>query len=142
VQDLSVEIVAGVVGMYALVAGFEEKIAVGSLSAGLTKYLALLFGIASYPKGVIIIDEIENGFFYKKYADVWRGITELAAEHETQLFVSTHSIECLQAALPVIAEHPSLFTLLRTERGEHECYVKRFSGKDLLAGLQQRIEFR
>ena len=142
VKDLSVEIVAGAAGLYASVAGLEEKIAVGSLSAGITKYLAILFGIAAFPKGVVIIDEIENGFFYKKYADVWRGITSLAAEHETQLFVSTHSIECLQAALPVISENPSQFTLLRTERRERDCTVKYFSGKDLQAGLEQQIEFR
>jgi AAA15 family ATPase/GTPase len=142
VTDLSVEIVAGAAGLYASIAGLDEKIAVGSLSAGLTKYLAILFGIAAYPKGVIIIDEIENGFFYKKYSDVWQGITALAAEHETQLFVSTHSIECLQAALPVVSANPSEFALLRTERKEHECTVKYFSGKDLQAGLEQQIEFR
>jgi ABC-type branched-subunit amino acid transport system ATPase component len=142
VEDLSVEIVAGAAGLYASVEGLEEKIAVGSLSGGLTKYLAILFGIASFPKGVVIIDEIENGFFYRKYSDVWNGITSLAAEHETQLFVSTHSIECLQAVLPVVSENPSLFTLLRTERQGNECFVKSFSGKDLQAGLEQRIEFR
>jgi AAA15 family ATPase/GTPase len=142
VEDLSVEIIAGSPGLYASVAGFEEKIAVGSLSAGLTKYLGILFGIAAYPKGVIIIDEIENGFFYKKYAAVWEGITSLAAEHETQLFISTHSIECLQAALSVVSARPSRFTLLRTERKGDECVVKYFDGKDLLAGIEQRIEFR
>jgi len=142
VKDLSVEIVAGVVGVYATVDYLDEKIAVGSLSAGLAKYLAILFGIAAYPKGVVVIDEIENGFFYQKYADVWRGITALASEHDTQLFVSTHSIECLQAALPVVAENPTAFTLLRTERRDDHCVVKPFAGKDLLAGLQQRIEFR
>lgn len=142
VTDISVEIVAGSPGLYASVVGLDEKIAVGSLSAGLTKYIAMLFGVASYPKGVIIVDEIENGFFYKKYTDVWRGIISLAAEHETQLFVSTHSIECLQAALPVVSENPSQFSLIRTERQEEECIVNHFSGKDLLAGLEQRIEFR
>lgn len=142
VDDLSVEIVAGAPGLFASVAGFEEKIAVGSLSAGLTKYLGILLGIAAYPKGVIIIDEIENGFFYKKYPAVWEGITNLAAEHETQLFVSTHSIECLQAALAVVKAKPSRFTLLRTERKTDECVVKYFDGKDLLAGIEQRIEFR
>jgi len=141
VEDLSVEIVAGAPGLYASV-GFEEKIAVGSLSAGLTKYLGILLGIAAYPKGVIIIDEIENGFFYKKYPAVWEGITSLAAEHETQLFVSTHSIECLQAASQVVSARPSRFALLRTERKDDECVVKYFDGKDLLAGIEQRIEFR
>ena len=142
VDDLSVEIVAGSAGLFASVANLDEKIAVGSLSAGLTKYLAILFGIAAFPKGVIIIDELENGFFYKKYSSVWKGITALATEHETQLFVSTHSMECLMAALPVISENPSQFTLLRTERKEKECNVKYFSGKDLQAGLEQQIEFR
>ena len=142
VKNLSVEVVAGNVGLYASVETLEEKIAVGSLSAGLTKYLAILFGIAAYPKGVVIVDEIENGFFYKKYTDVWKGVTALAAEHETQLFISTHSMECLQAALPVISDNPSLFTLLRTERRKDECFVKYFNGKDLQAGLEQGIEFR
>lgn len=141
VKDISVEIVAGATGLYAEV-NLPEKISVGSLSAGLTKYLTILLAVAAFPKGVVIIDELENGFFYKKYADVWRGMAALASEHETQLFVSTHSMECLQAALPVISEKPSLFTLLRTERKGNDCFIKYFSGKDLQAGLEQKIEFR
>ena len=142
VEDVSVEIVSGTPGLYVSVKGMSEKMAVGSLSGGLSKFLTILFAIAATPKGVVIIDEIENGFFYKKYEEVWTGITELAEEHETQLFVSTHSLECLQAALPSVSRIPSMFTLLRTESARSECSVKAFSGKDLLAGLQQRIDFR
>jgi AAA15 family ATPase/GTPase len=142
VQDLSVEIVSGSPNLYATVSGLDEKMSIGALSGGLTKFLAIAFGIASFPRGAVLIDEIENGFFYKKYADVWKGITELAEENETQMFISSHSIECLQAALPVISQHPSLFTLLRTERRPEQCVVRYFSGKDFEAGIEQRVDFR
>lgn len=142
VQDLSVELVAGAPGLYATVPDLQEKISVGSLSAGLTKLLAILCGIASYRKGVVIVDELENGFFYKKYGAVWEGLTSLAEQHQTQLFISSHSIECLQAALPIVARNPTLFTLLRTERKQDECTIKYFDGKDFQAGLEQRIDFR
>jgi ABC-type cobalamin/Fe3+-siderophores transport system ATPase subunit len=142
VRDLSVEIVAGMPGLYASVEGMEEKLAVGSLSGGLNKYLSILFGIASYPSGVVLVDELENGFFYRKYSEVWKGIKSLAETYETQLFISTHSMECLQAALPIVAENPSLFTLLRTEHKGNSCSVRRFDGKDFRAGLEQRIDFR
>ena len=142
VQDISVEIVAGGPALFASVENLDEKLAVGSLSGGLGKYLGYLIAIASNPKGVILIDEIENGFFYKKYSDVWKGLTTLAQEHETQLFISTHSLECLNAALPVVTNDPSLFRLLRTERQKRGCVVMDFSDKDFLAGLEQRIDFR
>jgi AAA15 family ATPase/GTPase len=141
VNELSVEIVAGLPGIYASV-GMEEKVSIGSISGGLTKYVALLLGIAAMPRGAVLIDEIENGFYYQKYGDVWRGITTLAQNEQTQLFVSTHSIECARAAFPVIADNPSLFSLLRTERKQRECVVKHFSGKDLIAALEQGTEFR
>ena len=142
VEDLSVEIVAGFPGIYASIKGLEEKVSIGSLSAGLTKYMTILLGIAAMPKGVVLVDEIENGFFYKKYGDVWKGITSLAHQHEVQLFLSTHSIECVQAAFPIVSEHSSWFSLLRTERRGSECIVKQFSGKDFFAALEQRTEFR
>jgi len=142
VQDISVEIVAGGPALFASVENLDEKLAVGSLSGGLGKYLGYLIAIASNPKGVVLIDEIENGFFYKKYGDVWSGLTTLAREHETQLFISTHSFECLNAALPEVEKDPSLFSLFRTERKQRECIVRAFGGKDFLAGLEQRIDFR
>lgn len=142
VDDISVEIVAGVYGLYAAAGNLREKLSIGSLSGGLSKYMSILFAIASQPKGAVVVDEIENGFFYGKYAHIWKGITELAQETETQLFISTHSIECLHAALPIVAQNPSLFSLLRTERQEHGCVVKQFNGKDFLAALEQKIDFR
>jgi AAA15 family ATPase/GTPase len=142
VKDMGVEIVAGSPGLYVSVDGIDEKMAVGSLSGGLTKYIAILLAIASVPGGVVLIDEIENGFYYQKYGEVWEGIIALAQDHETQLFVSSHSLECLQQAISIVAERPSLFSLLRTQRKGGKCVVKQFAGKDLQAGIEQRIDFR
>ncbi|MGO9119719.1 MAG: AAA family ATPase [Desulfomonilaceae bacterium] len=142
VDDISVEIVAGMYGLYSSAENLPEKISVGSLSSGLSKYMAIMFAIASLPSGVVIVDEIENGFFYSRYGQIWAGITELAEETKAQLFISTHSIECLQAAFPEVSKNPSLFSLLRTERKNNICVVKQFSGKDFQAAIEQKTEFR
>lgn len=142
VQDLSVEVVGMNPVIHATVKGLPEKLPIGSLSAGLSKYVGILLAVASVPGGVVIIDEIENGFYYTKFASVWDGITHSCEENNTQLFVTTHSMEFLRAALPSVSQKLGSFELLRTEKPDGFCTVKQFSGKEFEAGLVQGIEFR
>jgi AAA15 family ATPase/GTPase len=142
IQDLSVEIVAGLPGLYATVDGVQEKMSIGSLSGGLNRFMSILFGIAASPRGVVLVDELENGFFHEKYSSVWKSVVSLAKTLKTQLFVSTHSAEFLNSAFNEIKVDPDSFSLIRTERSGGKCNAKRFAGKDLLAGVEQRIDVR
>ena len=71
VEDISVQIAAGVPGLYGKVKQFPEKFPVGVLSGGINKLLSLLLALADKPQGVVLIDEIENGFYFDRLGSIW-----------------------------------------------------------------------
>ena len=60
----------------------------------LTLYMEMLVTEAK----VLLVDEIENGLHHSVFESVWKGIGALAESHDIQVFVTTHSEECVSAA--------------------------------------------
>jgi hypothetical protein len=52
---------------------------------------------AEHPK-IILIDEIENGLYYEGMEDFWKGLMAVLEDQDVQLFATTHSRECMEAA--------------------------------------------
>jgi hypothetical protein len=52
---------------------------------------------AETPK-IILIDEIENGLYYEGMEDFWKGLMAVLEDQDVQLFATTHSRECMEAA--------------------------------------------
>jgi len=142
VLDLSVEIQGGSNAIFASVRGLHEKLYIGSLSAGINKYLGILLALAAQSGGTVAVDEVENGLYYKNLEEVWRSIGAFCRSRNTQLFVTTHSLECLRALLPAISEAPEDFALLRAEREDGESRMKVFNGEHFEAALEQNFEIR
>jgi hypothetical protein len=144
ISNLSIEVDSGgLPAVYCDALGMDKKIPVGLVSSGIHKTLAILLGIASYPNGAILIDEIENGIHYKSLPKVWEALIAFCEEYKTQLFVSTHSKECLEQLIPHLNKNPDNFRLLRaetTQDGDH--VVKNFSGDEFQAALETGVDPR
>ncbi len=65
VIDLTVESIAGDLALCFSLSSLNERIPVGAVSSGITRFVALMVGIGSQPGGVLLIDEIEVGLLYK-----------------------------------------------------------------------------
>ena len=78
--------------------GTEKMIPMDFMGEGVGRLLAILLRLLLVPGGVLLIDEIENGIYYKGLEPVWKVIFELAKKTNTQIFATTHSRECLVAA--------------------------------------------
>lgn len=52
---------------------------------------------ANRPK-IILIDEIENGLYHEGMEDFWKGLMVVLEDQDVQLFATTHSRECMEAA--------------------------------------------
>lgn len=142
IQDLSIELDLGNPSIFASVEGIKEKMPIQYISEGVYRLLTILLGIVSYPSTIIIIDEIENGLYHETLDEVWRTLLEFAKEYNTQLFITTHSQECLSAAAKVAEDHEEKFTLLRTEIKNQEWKVKRFNGLGFRMAIEQNAEVR
>ena len=134
IEDIEVLAPAGVNGLYAkLTDGSRRRIS--NVSSGIYKIVSFLLAIANSPKGIVIIDEIENGIYYDKYSALWRILYQFAQDTDTQLFISSHSAECLEALPPVIGDQVNDFSLIRTERENGSCIARHISGTSLKAAL-------
>ncbi|MEW5723515.1 MAG: AAA family ATPase [Thermodesulfobacteriota bacterium] len=65
---------------------------------GLFNVLRYILAILDSPGGLVLIDEIENGIHYSILDNLWEILSILSSENKVQLFATTHSIECINAA--------------------------------------------
>jgi AAA15 family ATPase/GTPase len=142
ITDISVENNAGSSTLYCSVPWMDEKSPVALVSSGINKLLVILLGIASMSKGVIAVDELENGIYYKTYPDIWKSVLHFAERFDVQVFVSTHSMECLRAALPAMHKKEHKFRLLRCERSKSKRIVRVFDGQSFEAAMEYKTEVR
>jgi AAA domain, putative AbiEii toxin, Type IV TA system len=142
IEDISIEFLSGVPMLFASIKERSQKVPVGLVSDGVNRLISILLGIAYYKTGVVLIDQLEDGFYFDHFPSIWRLIHSFAVKYKTQLFVSTHSRECLKAISPTLEINKNDFRLLRAERSEKNCTVEQFDGDTLLAGLQEQVEFR
>jgi AAA15 family ATPase/GTPase len=104
--------------------------------------LRILLSISRSPSGICLIDEIENGFYYETLESVWSLVFKFASEFDTQVFVTTHSNECLHALVEIMKGKEDEFSLIRTIVSDGSHLVEQFDGTSLLAALKQRGEVR
>jgi len=143
VTDVSAENNAGVWMVYISTAHVSSQMIPMALhSAGVNRFVAMLLGIATFPKGVVLIDEVDNGLYYKTLPNVWRALYTFASEYGTQLFVTTHSMECLTAAHEVLHNHKDDFSLVRANAENGERWLDLFKGDKLDGALESGFELR
>jgi AAA15 family ATPase/GTPase len=120
----------------------KEKLPVSYLSAGIGRFITILSAVLLRRKGIVLIDEIENGLSYKSFTALWKYLLAFATENDTQVFASTHSSECVKALLPAMEGHENDFTLLRAERINGSSAIEAVEGKFLEAAIDQDVEVR
>jgi predicted ATPase len=142
ITDLSSEIPYGMGAIYATVKHHAERMPISLISSGLNKFVSLLIAIRTYRNGVILIDEIENGIYYKMFSAFWEALHQFSVDNNTQLFISTHSLECLKGVSYLMKRHPEHFSIIQLiqEKGVSVAYTA--SGDKASAAIEQDIEVR
>lgn len=128
--------------IYASVRYLKEKVPIALVSAGIGRFITMMSAVLIRDKGVVLIDEVENGLFYKILPSVWKYLLKLATSNDTQVIVSTHSLECVRALLPAMKGNEEEFTLLRVERANGSSNITLVPGKSLEAAIDQGVEVR
>jgi hypothetical protein len=114
------------------------------MGAGMSRMAQIVTYMASVQKGVLLIDEIENGLHYSILQDVWRSVARVAKTLDVQIFATTHSRECVIAAHRAMAKESmqSDLHLYRLDRDEDGIAAKLYDHETLLAAVQTGLEFR
>jgi hypothetical protein len=123
--------------------GLSERIPLSQAGQGMYRLVAILAELLGAPADVAFIDEVENGIHHSVLEQVWTGLGEVAERLDIQLFVTTHSYECIEAAHAAFSKRTAydlrVIQLFRTRPGVEG----RVLGRDLIeTGIEGGIDLR
>jgi len=123
--------------------GLPRLIPIPLMGEGIRRVLSIVLAIANAPGGIVLIDEVENGLHYSVMKDVWRAIAVAARQMDVQVFATTHSWECIQAAHRAFKEAgPYELRYHRLDRQDESISVKSFDERMLDAVENSDLEPR
>ncbi|MCK5726247.1 MAG: AAA family ATPase [Thiotrichaceae bacterium] len=100
----------------------QFPVLLSSLGDGVNRYIAILCAIWASENSILFIDEIENGIHYSNYPKLWKLIFKASKEANCQIFVTSHSKECIEAfndyQLNKKNENGLYFELFRSKKTE------------------------
>lgn len=96
-SDLSVESPSGAAAIYSKLEGKSQRYSLADISGGISHLAGILVTLASNPRIIGLIDEIENGLYYDTYQSIWRTLHKFSKANQNQLFITTHNKECIEA---------------------------------------------
>ncbi len=119
--------------------GLPELVPLNVMGEGMVRVARLVLSIATSPKGVVLADEIENGIHHSAMEKVWAAVSRAASEYDTQVFATTHSLECVHAAHRAIPE--GLMRLHRLQPDTGQASVA-YGTDEIEAAVRHNIEVR
>jgi hypothetical protein len=85
--------------------GAPKLLPASVLGAGFLHILRLALAMAQLERGILLVDELEDGLHYKTFPLVFGAIIEfLQTRSDVQVFIATHSAELMDAAIAIAAE--------------------------------------
>ena len=81
------------------------------LGGGVVRLYRLLLSFFTCRDGILLTDEIENGIHHSVLREVWVRAREWMREWNVQLVATTHSAECIEAAMTAYADSPEELSL-------------------------------
>jgi hypothetical protein len=104
--------------IYVELAGYGNALPLPQLGHGFSRLVHLYCSLLVTQAKLALIDEIENGIHYSSLPTLFQGIQDIAAKHDVQSMMTTHSWDCIRAAYKTFADADSLqdFQLIRLER--------------------------
>ncbi len=123
-------------GPYLIVrlATLDLPIALEMMGEGTRKLFRILLETVAAQDDRLMIDEIDAGIHYSRFATLWRTTLLAAIANNVQLFITTHNNECLRALAQVLETEEfapyraecRAFTLRRLPDGSTKAYQRDF----------------
>ena len=142
VEVVSVQLEGGQPLLHARLKGQLKQRPLELLSAGLARLSFILLAISRPSTKVVLVDEIENGLHHSRLRQLWFQIRDFADRFDTQVFATTHSLECLDGAAAAMGDHPDDFALVRMTRFHGDCVARIVPGESAGKLLRSPLEVR
>ena len=108
---------------------------------GFSKIFMIISLIIKNRNGILLIDEIENGLYWKVQPVFWKYLEKFAIDFNVQLFITTHSYELLGNIIKSTQnpDYISGFTMKKTKGNIEYLSLK---GKDFIEMIKAGYEVR
>ena len=120
--------------------GLPELVPLPVMGAGMTHLARIVLAAASVRNGVVLVDEIENGLHHSVLPDVWRVAGKAVQRFNLQMFATTHSFECIEAAYDALGSDG--FRLYRLEATGSGIRCITYEPGDVETALRHDMELR
>lgn len=141
--NIEVRFFQGTAMIHGEITGRKQPLPLYLMGEGIARLASFLLAIGNASGGVVLIDEIENGFHHSVLPDIWRAIEKVAHHFNVQIFATSHSFECIRAAHLTFENDPDYdFKLIRLERDENLIRARGYDKEALDAAIDVGLEVR
>lgn len=125
--------------------GLPERIPINLLGDGARKMVSILTAIYNCKDGVVLIDEIDNGFHHSVMTDLWKILLTVSERNGTQVYATTHDLDSIRGLIAATkeldaVEKVSAYRLQKLTDGTLKHYL--FSVDNMDYAIEQDIEIR
>lgn len=124
--------------------GMDKRIPINMMGDGARKIMSILTTIYECKNGIVLIDEISNGFHYSVMKNLWLCVISAAEKNNVQIYATTHDIDSIKglrdAALNDYPNEVACYKLVRTKDDELKAY--HYSLESVDYSINQDIEIR
>ncbi len=115
-----------------------------SMGDGINRILTIILAIVNSKNGYLLLDEFENGLHYTVQEKLWQIIFNLSEKLNIQVFVTTHSDDCINGFEQVLnsSDYKSSGKLIRLENNLGFIRQVEFNSEELKTATSQDIETR
>jgi AAA domain, putative AbiEii toxin, Type IV TA system len=121
----------------------QGRIPLRSMGDGLTKLFHIALSVASASKGVLLVDEFENGLHWSVQERLWIAVARAAREFNVQVFSTTHSRDCIEGFTSAAkGGEPEDASVYRLERKAEDVFATSLPLVNLDAAMREHAEVR
>jgi AAA15 family ATPase/GTPase len=121
-----------------------EVLPLQSMGDGINRILTIILALVNADNGFLLIDEFENGLHYTVQEQLWKMIFNLAQRLNTQVFVTTHSNDCIKSFENILNSSDNSYNgkLIRLDNKNGIIKQIEFNAEELQIANNQNIEIR
>jgi len=122
--------------------GIGRKIPLSFMGEGTAKMLSIILAIVTNDKGLVLIDELENGIHHSVHSKLWNLLETLSLRYNCQIIATTHSYEILKSLKDSTNNKKEIFSYFRLSNSEGDISANHYNVDTLFAAIESELEIR
>lgn len=120
----------------------DEYTQISNYGDGVKHYISIICSLYACEYGYLFIDEIENGIHYTLYDKLWKIIFQLADEQNVQVFVTTHSKECIESFNRISNNENTVYFEMAKNKKTDKIFIRNLDNEQLSYELSHQGRYR